>query len=122
MGPERRQQVERLYHAALDREPGERTGFLANACRGDNELQGEVLSLLGGDEPVQNSVEQPTQTQLSPGMQLGPYRVEASLGQGGMGEVFQARDTRLGRAVAIKIIDEKFSNRFQPEAHAISAL
>ena len=53
---------------------------------------------------------------------LGPYRIEALLGTGGMGEVYKARDTRLGRAVAIKISGERFTERFEREARAISAL
>ena len=65
---------------------------------------------------------------LHPGAQLGPYRIESTLGAGGMGEVFRARDTRLGRTVAIKVIRTEFSqradfhHRFQREARAISAL
>ena len=63
-----------------------------------------------------------------PGAQLGPYRIETRLGAGGMGEVFRARDTRLGRTVAIKVIRPEFSHRadshhrFQREARVISAL
>ena len=63
-----------------------------------------------------------TVTQVAAGTQLGPYKIEAPIGAGGMGQVFKARDTRLGRAVAIKITDEKFSARFEREARAISAL
>ena len=53
---------------------------------------------------------------------LGPYRIESKLGEGGMGEVFRAVDTRLGRAVAIKTTHEQFSARFEREARAISSL
>src|SRR6185312_10277891 len=53
---------------------------------------------------------------------LGPYRIESKLGEGGMGEVFRAIDTRLGRAVAIKTTQEQFSARFQREARAIASL
>ena len=63
-----------------------------------------------------------TLTQLVAGAQLGRYRIERSLGAGGMGEVFRAHDTRLGRTVAIKISKVKFSDRFEREARAISAL
>jgi serine/threonine-protein kinase len=56
------------------------------------------------------------------GAQLGPYQIEAPIGAGGMGEVYRAIDTRLGRAVAIKILHEKFNDRFEREARAISAL
>jgi predicted Ser/Thr protein kinase len=54
--------------------------------------------------------------------QLGPYRIEGKLGEGGMGEVFRAVDTRLGRAVAVKTAHERFSDRFEREARAISSL
>ena len=66
--------------------------------------------------------ELPTQTVFTPGTQLGPYRIEASLGAGGMGEVFRGLDTRLGRPVAIKLAHRQFSDRFEREANAISAL
>jgi eukaryotic-like serine/threonine-protein kinase len=65
---------------------------------------------------------------LSPGTQLGPYRVEAPIGAGGMGEVYKARDTRLERTVAIKVLpagvadDAEFRQRFEREAKAISQL
>jgi eukaryotic-like serine/threonine-protein kinase len=61
-------------------------------------------------------------TDLSPGAQLGPYRIEALLGAGGMGRVYKAHDTRLGRTVAIKVSREEFNDRFQREARTIAAL
>src|ERR1044072_5638627 len=59
---------------------------------------------------------------LAPGDKLGHYEIVAPIGAGGMGEVYRARDTRLGREVAIKISQERFSERFEREARAISAL
>ena len=59
---------------------------------------------------------------LQPGQRLGPYEVVAPLGAGGMGEVYEARDTRLGRTVAIKLSQAAFSDRFEREARTVSAL
>ena len=59
---------------------------------------------------------------MTPGTRLGPYEIVATIGAGGMGEVYRARDTRLGRDVAIKISVEQFSDRFEREARAIAAL
>src|SRR5215813_2924275 len=59
---------------------------------------------------------------LSAGTRLGPYEILAPIGAGGMGEVYRARDTRLERAVAIKIAAEQFTERFEREARAVAAL
>ena len=61
-------------------------------------------------------------TGIGPGTRLGPYQIERRLGAGGMGQVFRARDTRLGRTVAIKVSLKQFSGRFEREAHAIAAM
>jgi len=129
MNPERLKQISELYHAALERQPGDRAQLLNQA---DPELRREVESLLA--QPGDGLLDRPvwegaaslladhTVTQLSAGTELGPYRIEALLGAGGMGQVFKARDTRLGRAVAIKVTQEQFSARFEHEARAIAAL
>src|SRR5690242_261907 len=59
---------------------------------------------------------------ISAGTRLGPYEIVAPIGSGGMGEVYRARDTRLNREVAIKVSAERFSDRFEREAHSIAAL
>src|SRR5213594_4244999 len=59
---------------------------------------------------------------LSVGTRLGPYEIVAPLGGGGMGEVYRARDPRMGREVAIKVSAERFSDRFEREVHAVAAL
>ncbi|HYL37609.1 MAG TPA: protein kinase [Bryobacteraceae bacterium] len=130
MNPERWRQVERLYHAALERELGKRAAFLAEACSQDDQLRREVESLLAQhasgdgplDHPAAGLLSNSLATRLAPGSQLGPYRIDRILGAGGMGEVYRARDTRLGRDVAIKISKEQFSERFEREARAIAAL
>ena len=59
---------------------------------------------------------------LNAGAKLGPYEVLSLIGSGGMGEVYKARDTRLGRTVAIKVANANFSERFEREARAVAAL
>ena len=61
-------------------------------------------------------------TSIGPGTRLGPYGIEGLLGAGGMGQVFRARDSQLGRTVAIKVSLKQFSGRFEREAHAIAAM
>src|SRR5216683_4916748 len=130
MTPERFQQIEELYHAARERTGDERAALLALT---DPELRREIESLLahpgGGDfmdrPAIQNApelLEDATVTEIRAGLCLGPYRIESKLGEGGMGEVFRAIDTRLGRAVALKTTHERFSERFEREARAISSL
>ena len=133
MTPERFRQIEELYHSARDREPGERGAFLAEACEGDEGLFREVEVLLRKDG-LRGPLERPavevaadlladsTVTQVAVGTQLGPYKIESPLGAGGMGEVYKARDTRVGRAVAIKVTNPRFIARFKREVRAISAL
>jgi Tol biopolymer transport system component/predicted Ser/Thr protein kinase len=118
ISPERWQKIEQLYHTALEREPGGRSAFLDEACQGDAELRREVEALLAQGDAAGDS----TVTILTPGAQLGPYQIEAPIGAGGMGSVYRAVDTRLGRKVAIKICAQQFSGRFEREARAISSL
>jgi tetratricopeptide (TPR) repeat protein/predicted Ser/Thr protein kinase len=130
MTPERFQQIEEVYHAARERTAEERAALLAQI---DPELRREVESLLatraGGEllerramQNAQQLLRDSTLTVQTVGATLGPYRIEKKLGEGGMGEVLLAVDTRLGRAVAIKITHEQFSDRFEREARAISSL
>ena len=130
MSPERFRQIEELYHAAREATADERAALLARA---DPELRHEVELLLaernGGEfldrpaiEHAFDLLEDSAAVALAAGARLGPYCIEHKLGEGGMGEVFRAVDTRLGRAVAIKITHEQFSARFQREGRAIASL
>jgi len=130
MTPERWQKIEALYHAAQERDPGERSAFLEGACNGDDDLKREVELLLA-QESDGNILDSPASEllaesmlpkPLSAGDQLGPYEIIARIGAGGMGTVYKARDTRVGRTVAIKMTAAQFPRRFEREARAIAAL
>jgi Tol biopolymer transport system component/tRNA A-37 threonylcarbamoyl transferase component Bud32 len=126
MNSERLQRIEELYHAAREQAPENRDAFLAEACGPDHDLRREISSLLAQDtsgpldQPVLHLAARLLNTAM--GAQIGPYQILEPLGQGGMGSVYKARDTRLGRIVAVKVAHEEFSNRSQREARAISAL
>jgi eukaryotic-like serine/threonine-protein kinase len=127
MTPERWRQIEELYHSVRERAPADRTALLAEA---DPELRREVEAMLAQDasdgkildRPAKDLLTDSSSRMVAAGSQLGPYRIEALLGAGGMGQVYRAVDTRLGRKVAIKVSREQFSARFEREARAISAL
>ena len=126
MTPERWRKIEEIYHAAQEREPGERGTFVSEACCGDTELKGQIEAMLaqdsgGGilDKPADDLV---PESSISPSTRLGPYQIVSRIGNGGMGEVWKARDSRLNRDVAIKISARQFTGRFEREARAIAAL
>ena len=133
MSPDRLQQVYDLYHAVVERQPGARAELLNQA---DPELRREVESLLERNsgqpgagvlnrpvwERAASLLGDPAGAPLEAGTEFGPYRIEAPIGAGGMGQVFRAVDTRLGRKVALKTCLDQFSARFEREARAISAL
>ena len=129
--------VDRLFDAALAHEPHERAAFLGEACAGDEALRREVESLLAHEREAAGFMSTPVGAPADGGMtdgasmmgrQVGPYAIQARLGAGGMGEVYRARDTKLGRDVAIKILPRLFTTdserraRFDREARLLASL
>jgi len=139
MNAERWKQVNDLFQSAVKRAPDERAAFLDKACQGDEPLRREVGSLLTSHERSENFIELPAY-QVAPelvtndrpgalvGKLIGHYRIESLIGVGGMGEVYLARDERLGRKAALKLLpgnlttDETQLSRFKNEARSASAL
>jgi dipeptidyl aminopeptidase/acylaminoacyl peptidase len=128
--PERWQQVKKVLAAALEHQPAERPAYLDQACT-EPSLRREVESLIAAHEQGDTSfMEYPAVESgaLKSGTKLGPYEILAPLGAGGMGEVYQAHDTKLGRNVAIKVLPSAFVHdpdrlsRFQREARMLAAL
>ena len=125
MTPERWQQVKEILDGALHVGGEERAAFLGRACQTDPSLRIEVDALLASAPEVVDKFLKsapPQRMQLAKGSRLGPYEIDCLVGSGGMGEVYRARDTRLGRVVAIKVYLEPLQARFEREARAISAL
>ncbi len=138
MTPDRWAEVERLYHAALTRALSDRAAFLREVCPGDEALRQEVEALLAqsatGDFLAAPAIAVAADLVSTPGVfalmgrRIGVYEIHALLGVGGMGEVYRARDTKLGRDVAIKILPRAITSeperlaRFEREARMLAAL
>jgi serine/threonine protein kinase len=144
-GTERFQRVEQVYHAAVERKEDDRKAFLASECAGDDALLREVESLLGYEGQAAGFIEGPAVEvearrlggapvgsgtpglRLRAGMRLGSYEIVAPIDAGGMGEVYRARDGRLEREVAVKVLPGDLPphdrvQRFEREAKAAGAL
>ena len=128
MTPEARFKLAKVFDVARRLPDAGRAVYLDNECGGDSELRRQIDGLLAHDQAPDNLLDRPawegmpTQTNVSEGALLGPYRLESHLGAGGMGEVFRATDTRLERSVAVKVCASIFSDRFEREARAIAVL
>ena len=140
MTPERWQRIKKLFNAAVELAPKERGAFLDANCAGDPGARAEVESLVAAHEREGEFLsESPgrlaagvvcdaARAELEPGCEVGSFRVVGTLGEGGMGKVYLAQDTRLGRHVALKLLPASFTRdrervrRFEQEARAASAL
>ncbi len=144
-------QVNDVFQAALEEAPSDRPAFVDRACAGDAALREEVESLLAahdradspldvpalergsslfghGTDETSAGLTRPGELSLAAGPRLGPYQIVSGIGAGGMGVVYRARDTRLDRTVAIKMLplhiaaDPDLQKRFEREARTISSL
>ena len=151
MSDERWQRVKALFQAAAERPPEERDAFLTAATAGDDDLRREVESLLAADAQDAGLVDRlheigaaalaastavidagavaaPSRLAFMPGRPIGSYELVGQLGAGAMGEVYRARDTRLNRDVALKVVAGHFAEnpnrlaRFRREAQLLAAL
>jgi eukaryotic-like serine/threonine-protein kinase len=119
-------QLKEIFEAAQGKPRAEQADLVCALAQGDEELASAVRDLLAADESAGSFLQTPAadlhSALLAPGTRLGPYQILGLLGEGGMGKVYRGLDTRLHRAVAIKVSAEQFSKRFEQEARAISAL
>jgi eukaryotic-like serine/threonine-protein kinase len=146
MDAKRWQKIEKLYHAALEFEGGGRGAFLAQACGGDSDLRREVETLLASGAAAGSFIESPAlevaaqaladnpsvlalnKDSLKSGATVAHYQILEKIGAGGMGEVYRARDTKLNRDVALKILPQRFGDdperlsRFRREAQVLASL
>ncbi|MCP9495360.1 MAG: protein kinase [Pyrinomonadaceae bacterium MAG19_C2-C3] len=133
------QQIEHLYFAALEQSPAERAAFLARECADDEALRREVTSLISADDETGDFLNDPdfelglsllarTSSRLHAGQEFGDYAIVRFIGRGGMGEVYLAKDGRLKRQVALKLLPEQliaesqFTRRFEHEARIAASL
>jgi serine/threonine protein kinase/Tol biopolymer transport system component len=137
MTPERWQQITDIFEAVLLRAAPDRAAFVAEACKGDEELRREVEELLASHDQAGRFIEEPAMAVAArqgggdaslSGQLIAHYELLSLLGSGGMGDVYLAQDTRLGRKVALKLLpdylagDTQRTRLFSKEARAASAL
>jgi serine/threonine protein kinase/Tol biopolymer transport system component len=131
MTAERWQKVREVLHEALQLPPEQRPAFVDRTCSADHDLRQEVELLLAANEQAPSSFLQSplaARVTLAQGTRVDEYEIEALVGSGGMGEVYRARDLRLGKEVAIKVLPASLSadgdrlRRFEHEARTAAAL
>ena len=141
MNAERWKQIDELFDAVLEIPDEQRETFLSEKCVGDADLRSEVLSLLKAQTSADQFLEHSAMNLMAKelahnhtevfslvGKEFGTYKIEKSIGAGGMGEVYLAHDEKLNRKVALKILPAEFTTdaerikRFEREARMISAL
>src|SRR5882672_6818879 len=139
MNSQRWHEIDQIFQAALEQPPELRSSFLDETCSGDESLRSEVEALISSDEQNWSLIDSPAFEVAAPilsqtlpvldiGQHLAYYEVLELVGRGGMGEVYLAEDTRLGRKVALKLLSAELTrhesrvHRFQQEARAVSSL
>ncbi|HEY6216577.1 MAG TPA: protein kinase [Pyrinomonadaceae bacterium] len=136
---DRWQQIKEIFYSAQDRTPAERSDFLNEVCGDDASMREEVEALLTADADNEDFLTSPAYefaagmlddapSEFVAGQTFGRYEILCPLGAGGMGQIYLARDTQLGRNIALKLIAQEFAAdsrrvlRFEQEARAASAL
>jgi eukaryotic-like serine/threonine-protein kinase len=141
MKPDRWQQLDQLFHSALELDPKKRAGFLLEACAGDESLRQHVEFLISAHEKAGSFIESPAleveardlanetaPSDIAIGKTVSHYQIISPLGSGGMGDVYLAQDLVLNRQIALKLLPEYFTRerdrlrRFQQEARTVSSL